>query len=134
MRTATQQLREVPAPEAPAELERALAPLRAQLAALEMKLEELIRKNHEQPEVSAEPNFGKLDQLRAACRDLQIPVSVDGFVLERDAAQLIGKAPHTLKNWRDQRRPIPFRKLGGRIQYDLAELAAFLAAEPPETA
>jgi hypothetical protein len=80
------------------------------------------------------PRGGARGQARSADRDLAILVTWDGHVIERDAARLLGKAPHTLKNWRDQHQPLPFRKLGGRVQYDLADLAGFISSEPPETA
>ena len=42
----------------------------------------------------------KADELRAACRDLGIPVSGDGYIRESHAARLINRATVTLKNWR----------------------------------
>ena len=80
------------------------------------------------------PNFDDdpVEALRQACADLGIPVSGDGHVLERDAARLLNRSPHTLKNWRDQSRPLEFRRLGNRAEYSLSVLACFLAAADRE--
>ena len=45
----------------------------------------------------------------------------------REAAAYLGIRPQTLENWRCQRRnPIPYLKVGAKVQYRLADLDAFL--------
>jgi 3',5'-cyclic AMP phosphodiesterase CpdA len=119
------------APDTGDRLDALLAPVLARLAVLERQVAELTAAaSVTQP---PDPVAAKLDELKTACRELAIFVTWDGFVSEAGAAQLLGKAAHTLKNWRDQHRPLTFRRNGGRIQYDLDEIARFLLAEPPET-
>ncbi len=111
------------------DVERALAPLLARLAALEAKVEALQRQNV--PPAGrfedGSPTCGsKLDQLTAACRDLGITISGDGWIREHGAARLLGRSAFTLRNWRYAERPLPYRILGGRIEYRLADLADWL--------
>jgi hypothetical protein len=132
MRAAYSAFGGLPAPEDSAGIDRVLAALCARVAVLEAKLEALtVTGSVTQP---PEPVAAKVEELKTACRELAIMVSWDSHVTEPAAAQLLGKAPTTLRNWRDQHRPLPFRKLGGRVQYDLADLAAYIVNEPPETA
>ena len=89
----------------------------------------------DQIEVILEPLIGgdrnshpsKADQLRAACADLGIPVSADGYIRESHAARLINRDTVTLRNWRYCEKPLPYRLFAGRIEYRLDDLAAFLA-------
>lgn len=69
-----------------------------------------------------------VDRLREVCRERGAFVSWDGHVSERTAAALLGREPGTLRNWRGQHRPLAFRKLHGRVQYGLADLARLLLA------
>jgi hypothetical protein len=134
MRAALQRLRVVPASDGPADLDRALAPILARLAAIEMQVKALTRQNFP-PGGSFEGNIGtcsdKLDQLVAACLELGIPVSADGYVREYAAAKLLNRSAFTLRNWRYAEQPLRFRLLGGRIEYRLAELAAWLDRTEP---
>jgi|TARA_R100000501_G_scaffold15823_1_gene28762 hypothetical protein len=50
-------------------------------------------------------------------------------VSERDAAALLGKAANTLRNRRMADAPIPFRTFAGRVQYALADLTEYIAAQ-----
>lgn len=70
-----------------------------------------------------------LAQLKASALDRGYLVTGDDHVSEVCAAELLGRAPGTLRNWRHAARPLPFRRLGGtrgRVSYSLAVLAAFL--------
>jgi len=44
----------------------------------------------------------------------------------REAAELLGVKPRTLKNWRDRSTELPFLKLGGHFYYERRELVAYL--------
>ena len=45
----------------------------------------------------------------------------------RQAAEFLGVRPATLEVWRTTRRyPLPYIKLGGLVQYRLADLEAFI--------
>lgn len=71
---------------------------------------------------------GDLAQLTAAAIERGHRVTGDGYVTEAAAADLLGKAPKTLSGWRAAHEPIPWRRgAGGRVEYALADLAAFLA-------
>ena len=80
---------------------------------------------------------GDLAQLTAAAIERGHRVTGDGYVTEAAAADLLGKAPKTLGGWRAAHEPIPWRRgAGGRVEYALTDLAAFLALArncPPET-
>lgn len=73
-----------------------------------------------------DPAEQMVERLREACRVLGSFVTWDGFVSERTAAHLLGREPGTLRNWRGQHRPLPFRKLHGRVEYQLGDLANLL--------
>jgi len=68
----------------------------------------------------------KTAELQEACQREGIRGTLDGRVSEEVAASVLGKAPGTLKNWRQAHRPLKYRRSGGRIQYSLRELAMFL--------
>lgn len=74
----------------------------------------------------ADPVEVRVDALRSACQQTGWFVSWDGYVTERTAARLLGREPGTLRNWRGMHRPLRFRKLSGRIEYPLSELARLL--------
>lgn len=67
-----------------------------------------------------------LERLREACQVRGLFVTWDDHVTERIAAELLGREMGTLRNWRSQHRPLKFRKLNGRIEYPLSELARML--------
>jgi hypothetical protein len=73
-----------------------------------------------------DPVESRTDALRAACLELGLFVTWDDFVSERTAARMLGREPATLRNWRGLHRPLRFRKLSGRVEYPLAELARLL--------
>lgn len=65
--------------------------------------------------------------LRVACIERGMVLTGDGSVGEADAAALLGLSGPTLAGWRATGCRIPWRKLSGRIQYRLADLAAFIS-------
>lgn len=51
------------------------------------------------------------------------------LVTDREAAEILGLAVQTLRNWRYERRGPPYRRIGGRvIRYSLRELDAYTRA------
>lgn len=51
------------------------------------------------------------------------------FLTTPEAAEHIGVAPGTLRNWRNtSRHAIPFQKLGRKVSYRLADLDKWLEA------
>ena len=73
------------------------------------------------PDATAQPDT--LEQLRDACRERGIWVSPDGRVREADAADLLGRQPKTLANWRYGDQRLPFVIRAGRALYALEDLA-----------
>lgn len=73
-----------------------------------------------------DPAEQMIERLREACRDNGYFVTWDGYISEKDAAALLGKKHGTLRSWRGAHRPLMFRKLRGRVQYQLADVAALL--------
>ena len=63
------------------------------------------------------------DELVEVLRDAAIErghrVTGDDFVDTRAAADLLARSPRTLRNWRAQDDPIPWRRINGRTQYAL---------------
>jgi hypothetical protein len=103
--------------------------LLGRMRALEAKVEELERQNKFlgtsfEHDKSCHPS--RLDQLTAACAENGFPLSADGYIRESHAARLINRASVTLRNWRYCERPLPYRLFAGRIEYRLADLAAFM--------
>lgn len=78
-------------------------------------------------DVSAPINGTAID-IEAICRSLDIAISPDGFISESGFAAIVGKSEYTVRNWRYISRPIPFRKIGRRIEYRSRDVAAFLAS------
>jgi len=76
----------------------------------------------------ASPAEQMIERLRDACRDMGAFVTWDDFVSERTAASLLSREPGTLRNWRTAHRPLSYRKLHGRVQYQLADIAALIIA------
>lgn len=63
---------------------------------------------------------------------LGITPTGDGYVRERDAARLIGRAWKTLANRRHEDAPLAFRKgpgRNGRVEYALSDLARWQAGQ-----
>lgn len=51
------------------------------------------------------------------------------LVTDREAAEILGLAVQTLRNWRCERRGPPYRRIGGRvIRYSLRELDEYTRA------
>lgn len=48
------------------------------------------------------------------------------MMTEREAADLLAVSVFTLRSWRSQRRGPVYRRVGGAIRYDFADLMAFL--------
>lgn len=72
------------------------------------------------------PHLVTVESLKNDCRDFDIVWAVSGTITEGDLARLIGLEEKTLKNWRYEHCPIPYRKIGGRVRYALADVAAWL--------
>ncbi len=70
--------------------------------------------------------------LRGRCEAEGIAISGDGFIALKDAALLLRRSPHTLRNWRDGDRRLQGRKRGARWEYSLGAVAAHLAASGEE--
>ena len=75
-----------------------------------------------QPPTNSPSVSEAVEAMRAACGASGIPVTWDLHVSESDAATLTRRAVSTLRNRRSIDRPIPFRKVGRRIEYALADL------------
>jgi hypothetical protein len=70
-----------------------------------------------------------VEQLERACRERGLTVTVDGRVSESTTAMLVGRAPGTLRNWRNGAGPVlRHYKMHGRYTYRLTDIAAYLAA------
>jgi hypothetical protein len=110
--------------------EAALRAIREEFEALKRRVAELEATFSRNAE--PDPVDFRTEQLRQACEDLEIPVSGDGFVREADAGRLLNRAAKTLRNWRDQSRPLEYRVLGNRVEYSLLTLAAFLVERGEE--
>jgi hypothetical protein len=68
-----------------------------------------------------------LAQLRASAISRGHHVTGDDYVSAVCAADLTGVASGTLRNWRSLLvEDLPYRKVAGRVQYDLAGIALFL--------
>lgn len=68
----------------------------------------------------------KVLELKSHCQELEIYVSYDGWISEQSAGTLLQRTDKTIKNWRYSDRPLPFRKISGRIQYSLREIAILM--------
>jgi hypothetical protein len=70
-----------------------------------------------------------IEQLRVAAVARGYRVTGDDHVSAACAADLTGLASGTLRNWRSLLvEDLPYRKVAGRVQYDLAGIAAFLSS------
>ncbi len=65
--------------------------------------------------------------LMSACQAIKTPVTADGMVRSRDAAELVGVAPGTLKNWRNGASSgcteLPYVVRGKTVLYRLTDIA-----------
>jgi len=104
-----------------------LGAIRRQVARVEAELARLRALLGEADDLGIAPDPDPVPDLRRGCADMGIRVSHDGYVDEAGAAQLLGKSKSTLRNWRDQYRPIPFRRFLGKIEYSLADIADLIA-------
>lgn len=123
MSAPTQSLRPSPVQDSHQDDDRVLGVILGRLAALEREVQELRADRHiDLPD----PVAVKLAQLETACDERGVVVSADGFIRESAAAQLVGRAAVTLRNWRYCSEPLPYRRFAGRIEYRLDHLARFL--------
>lgn len=76
-------------------------------------------------ELAPDPLAETEAMLRRCAEDRGFRITPDGHVSEAAAAELLGRAYNTVRNWRSQHRPLPFRRFLGRIEYSLADLARF---------
>jgi hypothetical protein len=68
-------------------------------------------------------------ELEQRCRDRGLLVRFDQTVSDRVAALIVGRQKSTLRNWRSADGPLPFKRIGGRVCYHLADIAAFLQGQ-----
>lgn len=68
-----------------------------------------------------------LERLLETCRERKIPVSWDGRVSEKQAAEFVDRKVDTLQNWAYADQRLPFVKVGNRRTYRLTDIAAYLA-------
>lgn len=68
----------------------------------------------------------RVKELRDACQSTGRMVTPDGRVREEVAAELLGLAPGTLRNWSYGDSPLPFTRVARRRTYRLADLAAVM--------
>lgn len=52
------------------------------------------------------------------------------LLTEDDVARMTGLTNDTLRTWRCKRKGPAYRKLGSRVLYDEADVAAWIAAQP----
>lgn len=71
---------------------------------------------------------GTAIDIETICRANDIAISPDGFITEPGLAAIVRKSEYTVRNWRNISRPIPYRKIGRRVEYRLQDVAAFLAS------
>lgn len=64
-------------------------------------------------------------QLRRWIEDEGVRLTA-GRLLEADLARYLGKAPRTLRYWREHDRPLPFTRNGIRITYRVEDVAVYL--------
>jgi hypothetical protein len=80
------------------------------------------------PDLEARAN-ARLDELQLACVAHGYYVTPDGRVREEVAAELLGLAAGTLRNWSYGDSPIPFTSVARRRTYRLSDIAAFMEAK-----
>ena len=68
----------------------------------------------------------RLHELVTACHSHGYLVTPDGRVREEVAAELLGLAPGTLRNWSYSESPVPYTKVARRRTYRLSDIAAFM--------
>lgn len=114
-----------------ADAERHLAKLRRLRAEIGGNASSKLDKASNGSTVGKLPGVSGLDHveaLRMRCRENGIAISVDDYISETALAAIVQKAVSTVKGWRLGARPIPYRKIGNRCEYHLADVAAFLAS------
>lgn len=74
------------------------------------------------------PEVAKLSALRVACDRMGFEITFDEYVTEAAAARLLNRKIKTLRNRRHLDQPIETRKVGGRVEYALADIARYLVA------
>ncbi|HHT41212.1 MAG TPA: hypothetical protein GX000_06190 [Actinomyces sp.] len=79
-----------------------------------------------------DPLSDTLAQLREACAARGLRVTHDEYLPERDAAELLGRAPGTLRGWRAEGRAPEYRRRLGRVEYALTALAEFTTENSAE--
>ena len=68
-------------------------------------------------------------ELRAWCVAHGYWIGPGDTVTEGTAAAILGRAVKTLSGWRYGDQRLPFNRVGNRIRYRLADIAAFMDAE-----
>lgn len=68
-----------------------------------------------------------LERMLQTCKDRNIPLTWDGRVSEKQAAEFVSREVSTLQNWSYGDQRLPFVKVGNRRSYRLADIAAYLA-------
>lgn len=69
-----------------------------------------------------------LARLRETAEARGFQITGDGFLAERDAAELLGRSPSTLRRWRAEGAGPAWRRRLGRVEYALSDLADFVAS------
>lgn len=78
------------------------------------------------------PAADHVAELREWCAVRNHVVLPGDRVSEHVAAEILGRAPGTLRNWASAARPLPFTTIRGRRTYQLMDLAEMLYATPPD--
>jgi hypothetical protein len=69
---------------------------------------------------------GMIEKLRAQCSEFGISITFGNRVKEANLAKILDRAVNTLRNRRYSDCPIPFKKVHGRVYYDLRDVAQYL--------
>ena len=77
----------------------------------------------------SDPAESYADSIRAWCRDHEVPILLGDCLRRSDTATFLGRAEKTLANWESVDKPIPVRRLNGRVYYEIRDIAAFLVKE-----
>lgn len=78
---------------------------------------------------SPDPLQARVEELRTWCNARGYWVGPGDTVTEETAAEILHRQPNTLRGWRSTDQRLPFQRVGNRIRYRLADIAAFMAAE-----
>ncbi len=71
----------------------------------------------------------RVEELRSWCAVRGHWIGPGDTVIEDVAAALLKRSPNTLRGWRSTDQRLPYERVGNRIRYRLADIAAFMAAE-----